>query len=176
METKNSGMKINEFGQVIISDENIKRLIFEGKSINRITTEDTEDIELFKKHQKELLSELIEFEDQPNIPVDEFHNIHSEQWTFPKEYQEIDIKEWLLEKCKTKEEIDRVTQELILYEERNLLMVLRLFIFIVDYMRKNNFIWGVGRGSSVSSYVLFLIGIHRVNSIQYNLDINDYLK
>ena len=32
-------------------------------------------------------------------------------------------------------------------------------------MRENNIVWGVGRGSPVASYVLFLIGVHRINSI-----------
>ena len=43
-------------------------------------------------------------------------------------------------------------------------------------MRKNNIVWGVGRGSSVSSYVLFLMGVHKVDSMKYNLDIKDFLK
>jgi DNA polymerase III alpha subunit len=43
-------------------------------------------------------------------------------------------------------------------------------------MRKNKIVWGVGRGSSVASYVLFLIGIHKVNSLKYNLDIKEFLK
>ena len=64
----------------------------------------------------------------------------------------------------------------ILYKERDLIMLLRLFIFLVDYMRKNKFIWGVGRGSAVSSFCLYLIGIHRVDPIKYNLDIKDFLK
>ena len=44
------------------------------------------------------------------------------------------------------------------------------------YVRKNKFIWGVGRGSSVSSYILYLIGVHRVNSLKFGFDIKDYLK
>jgi len=34
----------------------------------------------------------------------------------------------------------------------------------------------VGRGSSVSSYILYLIGIHRVDSLRYGFSISDYLK
>jgi DNA polymerase III alpha subunit len=82
----------------------------------------------------------------------------------------------LLDKCKTQQEIDRVNDEYTLYEERDLIMLLRLFIFLVDYMRKNKFVWGVGRGSSVSSYILYLIGVHRVDSLKYGFDIRDYLK
>jgi DNA polymerase III alpha subunit len=37
-------------------------------------------------------------------------------------------------------------------------------------------VWGVGRGSSVASYVLFLIGVHRIDSMKYNLDYKEFLR
>jgi len=43
-------------------------------------------------------------------------------------------------------------------------------------MQENKVIWGVGRGSSVASYVLYLIGVHRVNSMYYNLDVGEFLR
>ena len=43
-------------------------------------------------------------------------------------------------------------------------------------MRDNGVIWGVGRGSSVASYVLYLIGIHKVDSMYYDLPINEFLR
>jgi DNA polymerase III alpha subunit len=43
-------------------------------------------------------------------------------------------------------------------------------------MRANNIVWGVGRGSSVASYVLFLIGIHKVDSLYYDLPIEEFLR
>jgi len=43
-------------------------------------------------------------------------------------------------------------------------------------MRENGIVWGVGRGASVASYVLYLIGVHRINSIQYGLDWREFLR
>ena len=71
---------------------------------------------------------------------------------------------------------ERCGEELLLYQERDLFNLLRYMKYLVDTMRKNNIVWGVGRGSSVASYVLYLIGIHRIDSIKYNLDINEFLK
>jgi len=48
--------------------------------------------------------------------------------------------------------------------------------YLVDTLRSQNIVWGVGRGSSVASYCLYLIGVHKVNSMQYNLDIHEFLK
>jgi DNA polymerase III alpha subunit len=43
-------------------------------------------------------------------------------------------------------------------------------------MRKENIVWGVGRGSSVASYVLYLIGVHKIDSLYYNLDVEEFLR
>jgi DNA polymerase III alpha subunit len=43
-------------------------------------------------------------------------------------------------------------------------------------MREHGVVWGVGRGSSVASYVLFLIGIHKIDSLYYDLPIDEFLK
>jgi DNA polymerase III alpha subunit len=48
--------------------------------------------------------------------------------------------------------------------------------YLVDTLRENKVLWGVGRGSSVASYVLYLIGVHKIDSLKYNLDIAEFLK
>jgi DNA polymerase III alpha subunit len=178
VETQESGVKVNKYGQAILSSDNLRELLLQGKNISHLNVISDEEIKLFEKYQAELLQETITFLDSPDesLTFDEFHQRCAEEWIFPEIYQQIDVKKWLLDKCKTQQEIDRVNEEYILYEQRDLIMLLRLFIFLVDYMRKNNFIWGVGRGSSVSSYILYLIGVHRVDSIKYGFDIKDYLK
>ena len=66
--------------------------------------------------------------------------------------------------------------ELAMYKERGLYPILQLLIYIIDTMRKHNLVWGVGRGSSVSSYVLYILGVHKVDSYKYNLDMKEFLK
>jgi hypothetical protein len=177
METQES-VKVNMYGQAILSSNNLRDLLLQGKNIGHLNVIFDEEIELFQKYQSALLPETITFLDAPeeNLTFDEFHQKCASEWVFPIVYQQIDVRSWLHDKCKTKEEVDRVIEEYTLYEERDLIMLLRLFIFLVDYMRKNKFVWGVGRGSSVSSYILYLIGVHRVDSLKYGLEIRDYLK
>jgi DNA polymerase III alpha subunit len=55
-------------------------------------------------------------------------------------------------------------------------VLLQYLKYLVDTMRSNNILWGVGRGSSVASFVLFLIGIHRINSLYWDLSIDEFLK
>jgi DNA polymerase III alpha subunit len=78
--------------------------------------------------------------------------------------------------CSTQAEIERVNKEYELFKERELDDVLRFFIYLVDYLRENSIVWGVGRGSSVASYILFLIGVHKIDSMRYSLDIKEFLK
>lgn len=97
-------------------------------------------------------------------------------WYMPQEYKDIDIAKWLLDQCKEDYELQRVGEELLLYQERNLFDLLRFLKYMVDTFRKENVVWGVGRGSSVASYVLYLLNVHRINSIYYDLDIKEFLR
>ena len=106
----------------------------------------------------------------------EFDTNNQSKWAMPKEYIELDIAKWVLDQCKTSEELQRAGNELIKYQDREMFMLLRYLKYLVDTMRKHKVVWGVGRGSSVSSYVLFLLGIHKINSLYYQLSIDEFLK
>jgi len=87
------------------------------------------------------------------------------------------VRDFILSKHKLNmEQIARLDMELVEYEKRNLLDLIRFLIYFIDVVKQNNVIYGVGRGSSVSSYVLYLIGIHRIDSFKYNLDIKEFLR
>ena len=101
--------------------------------------------------------------------------IDKDHWYMPTEYANMDIEGFLVDQC-PKENYDRLIQELELYRENKMIPVLRMMKYIVDTLRKNNVIWGVGRGSSVASYVLFLLGVHKIDSVKYNLPIEEFFK
>jgi DNA polymerase III alpha subunit len=111
-----------------------------------------------------------------DLSIEEFHTKNQSTWCMPEEYKSLDIAAWVLDRCKTDEERQRVGQELILYQARGLLDLLKYMKYLVDTLKKNNIVHGVGRGSSVASYVLYLIGVHKINSLYYDLDISEFLK
>ena len=94
----------------------------------------------------------------------------------PKEYYELDMKKFLLDKCTNQEETDRVEKEYELFERKDFVKVLQFLVYFVNTLRKHNLVWGVGRGSSVASFCLFLIGIHKINPIQYGIDYKEFLR
>lgn len=108
--------------------------------------------------------------------VEEYDTYHQAYWLMPQEYKDLDIARWVLERCSTDAELQRVGEELLLYQEYEMFDMLRYMVYLVDTMRQHDIVWGVGRGSSVASYVLYLIGVHRINSMMYDLDIREFLK
>ena len=110
------------------------------------------------------------------ISVEQFHYNNQQHWLMPDDFKSVDIAAHVLSLCKTDAELQRVGEELLLFQERNLFDLLRYLHYLVNVMRDNNIIWGVGRGSSVASYVLYLLGIHRINSMFYDLDPREFLR
>lgn len=105
-----------------------------------------------------------------------FDQNNQSNWYFPEQYKNLDIEKHIKDLTETEQQLARVEQELELYKKFNLYTVLRYLVYLIDTMRNNNIVWGVGRGSSVSSYVLFLMGVHKVDSIKYGLDIHEFLR
>lgn len=113
----------------------------------------------------------------------------STDWIIPDKYKEIDVNKYmftkLLQELETSddfiqddidERIERVDHELKLYEEYNLLDILRVVIYIVEQFEENKIVWGTGRGSSCCSYCLYLIGLHDVDSIKYGLELSEFFR
>jgi DNA polymerase III alpha subunit len=98
------------------------------------------------------------------------------QWNIPQSIAELDLDVYFAEKVSTLEEATRVAEELALYRERKMEPMLRFMIHLVNVMTEHKIVWGVGRGSSVSSFLLYLAGLHSVNSVKYNLDIKEFIR
>ena len=111
-----------------------------------------------------------------DITIEQFDQLNQSNWHMPIEYKELDIAQHILGLCTTEPELQRVGQELLLYQERNLFPLLQYLKYFVDTMRKNRVVWGLGRGSSTASYVLYLLGVHKINSLYYDLPIEEFLK
>ena len=127
---------------------------------------------------EDLLDQVFDFRQykELTVTVREFDKQNQTSWHMPQDYKDMDIAKWIIKQCKTQSELQRVGEELLLFQERGLFDLLKYLKYLVDTMRDNGVIWGVGRGSSVASYVLYLIGIHKVDSMYYDLPINEFLR
>ena len=127
------------------------------------------------------INELVQyeaFEQHTNneLSVVEFDNIAQHKWFMPKHYKQLDIAKYILDQCDTTEELQRCGEELLMYQERDMFDLLRYMVYLVNTMTKHKIIWGVGRGSSVASFVLYKLKVHRINSMDYKLRIDEFLR
>ena len=170
-------IKTNDYGDCIYSEEDAIELIYTNPNID-ITKIFFEDTEQYSKSLKELGINLPKINSIPehNESISDFDKKNISNWHMPQEYYDLDVKTFLLEKCTTQEEKDRVEVEYELFERKEFIKVLQFLIYFVNTLRKHNMVWGVGRGSSVASFCLFLIGVHKINPMLYNLDIKEFLR
>lgn len=170
-------MKQNKFGELVFADKDVFDLLMQGRdplSLSGMIVDQSLDLSQWP----DIIDLVPDFQQQRfhNCSVPEFHRQQQQNWHMPTEYKTLDIAAHVLSLCNTQEELQRCGQELLLYQERNLFDLLRYLKYLVDVMKENQIIWGVGRGSSVASYVLYKLGVHRINSMYYNLDIAEFLR
>jgi hypothetical protein len=173
-------MKQNNFGELVFSESDVCDLLMQGhnlESLQNVVVEDTVNLEqlaMLIERPDSLLTWSFPYNATTSVP--EFHLSQQMSWHMPTEYKQLDIAVHVLGLCDTEAELQRCGQELLLYQERNLFDLLRYLKYLVDVMQQNNVIWGVGRGSSVASYVLYKLGVHRIDSLYYNLDVGEFLR
>ena len=170
-------MNYDKFGRAICSEQELANELYRDPEFNigLVHSNETKYAESLKKY---FISEWplpVQYTEK-NCTVEEFDNECQKNWYMPNEYKNLDIAKWLLDQCNTQEKLQRVGQELLLYQERELIDLLKFLKYLVDTMRENKIVWGLGRGSSVSSYVLYLIGVHKIDSMYYDLDITEFLR
>jgi DNA polymerase III alpha subunit len=168
-------MRLDKYGQSIFDQQDIFNLIYENdlEKITDLIVENTADIKQFNNllNNSLTISENLNY----NQTREDFDVENQKNWFMPSDYRNMDIEEFLVNQC-PKENYQRLVDELVEFRARNMLDLLRWLKYFVDTCREKNIVWGVGRGSSVSSYVLYLIGVHKIDSIKYNLDYKEFLR
>ncbi len=168
-------MRQDEYGQYILTESELCDLYMKDPVRSLGSCFVNKAIDFHIDLELEQVPRLLTYR-HPATSVTEFDSINQKNWYMPEQYKNMDIAAWILDKCQTDQERQRVGQELLLFLERDLFDMLKYLKYLVDTMRVNNIVWGVGRGSSVSSYVLFLLGVHKINSLYFGLEIGEFLK
>jgi DNA polymerase III alpha subunit len=170
----------NKFSELVFSENDICDLLMQGRTIDSLTNvvvDDTvalEDLVMQIERPESLLTWTFPYNQGTSVP--EFHLKNQSSWHMPEKYKSLDIAEYVLGLCNTEAELQRCGQELLLYQERNLFDLLKYLKYLVDVMQDNQVIWGVGRGSSVASYILYKLGVHRIDSMYYDLNPEEFLR
>jgi len=168
-------MKTDRVGNPIYQESDLVDLIYHGHidKIKDVLVENSSAIASFSAASE--LTLLIEDPIFDTIDIAHFDAVCQEDWFVPEEYKTFDIESYLVQIC-PKENYQRLVEELQEFRARNMLPLLRVLKYVVDTLRDKQVLWGVGRGSSVASYVLYLIGVHKIDSIKYSLDWREFLR
>ena len=172
-------MKTDSLGIPRFSNQDLIDMIYSGHAdkCHIVLCDPSDDVDKFNSAMKEQGMDPL----QKYVPLDvdqkTFDGVCQSEWFMPDEYKELDVVAHLYSLCPGDDKpFHRVNEELAEFQRREMFDLLRYMIYLVDFMRENKIVWGVGRGSSVASYVLYLIGVHRINSIQYGLDWREFLR
>ena len=163
---------------MIFNESDVCDLLMQGRnpaSLNHMLVDSSVNIEQMVDFV-DRMPEFIQYVGDPNVRMSVFDQRAQARWHMPEEYKQLDIAEYILGLCTTEAELQRVGHELLLYQERDLFNLLRYLKYLVDLMTENRVMWGVGRGSSVASYVLYKLGVHRIDSMFYNLEPAEFLR
>jgi DNA polymerase III alpha subunit len=174
-------MKTDDLGIPRFSNKDLIDMIYSGNAdkCHVVLCDPSDDVDKFNTAMSEQGLPTL----QKYIPLDvdqkTFDGVCQGEWFMPNEYKDINVYEYVLGKAETpcpQHVQDRIWQELDAFRDRGMKDLLRYMIYLVDFMRENDIVWGVGRGSSVASYVLYLIGVHKIDSIQFDLDWREFLR
>lgn len=164
---------IDPYGNVLYFSDSLLELLYMGiNSKNILFSEKDKDVLLYNKYSVDEKYELPKYIES-NLK-------RKEKWFYPDEYEQINLLDYfnniLNQKGWSEERQKRIIEEIKLYEKKDLIKFLRFCIYLSDVIKNNDIITGTGRGSSCASFLLFLLEIHLVDSVKYNIDINEFLK
>jgi DNA polymerase III alpha subunit len=169
-------MNLDNYGRQVITENNAVNILYQNPDAN-IKHLQLDDVAKFNNACKLMHLDLeLTASSELNCTPQQYHTNNQNNWHMPIQYAQFDIAEWCLKQCTTEAQLQRVGKELLLYQERDMMSLLCFLRYFVETMRGNNIVWGVGRGSSVASYVLYLIGVHKIDSMYYDLDVEEFLR
>jgi hypothetical protein len=171
-------IKTDDLGIPRFTHRDLIDMIYSGNidKCHVVLCDPSDDIDQFNAAMEEQGLPLL----QKYIPIDvdqkTFDGICQSEWFMPDEYKNMDILNYLVEQCNDADAYVRMVDEWEEFYKRDMIDLLRYMKYLVDFMRENNIFWGVGRGSSVASYILFLIGVHKIDSLKHGLDWREFLR
>lgn len=169
-------MRLDKYSNPIFTESDLFDALYKGHRFDVSATLLVERTNAVKELENQIGFKFLDPYDT-HFEIADYDSACQSNWNMPDEYKTLDIESWIWEQTPPWDpQHTRVQQELEAYKARNMLDLLRWLKYFVDTCSKNNVVWGLGRGSSVASYVLFLIGVHSIDSIKYNLDWQEFLR
>jgi DNA polymerase III alpha subunit len=160
-------IRIDSQGQTFVSDQGVIELAYQDALHTAFEWQNAHS-----RQQFEQVCDFLDFTPFRTSSMD----VHDRSWFTPSEYANIDLDSYILSRCHNPAQQARACEELKLVHELKVEPLFRHLIYLVDQWRSQDAVWGVGRGSSVSCFLLYVIGINKINPLDYELDYREFFK
>lgn len=169
-------MRLDKYSNPIFNETDLFEALYKGYQFSVEDTMLVERTDAVKQLEQQIGFKFLD-PYETHFEISDYDAACQSNWHMPDEYKTLDIKQWVREQSPPWDpQSTRVEEELAEFESRNMLDLLRWLKYFVDTSTNSGVLWGVGRGSSVASYVLYLIGVHSIDPIKYNLDWREFLR
>lgn len=177
LNTQLENRKLRFDGVSIVSPEQVAEMLLLGAKPHQLrVTHLDEDIEAFNDNVP----------DDP-ISVDVGEPVKLDfSWKLPEPYLSMDLRATIVARAVDRllqlnypDDVqlaasERIQAEFEEIERRGMVEFMKTIIYVLDVFREKGVIWGVGRGSSCASYILFILGLHSVDCIKYNVLMGEF--
>lgn len=159
---------ILDSGKVLVTEEKMASLIVEGKPV-------PEHYKVLPSHDAEVYKML--YRTDLSLSDEDFEPLHVK---ITQTESDIDqLYSLLLQSDRFNEteiEIDRIEHEMDFFISNNLVPFILKLNGLIERFKNDNVVWGVGRGSSCASYTLYLLEIHDIDSLRFDINFREFSK
>ena len=160
-----------------VEPDQLARLLLLGVPPSKLrVTEETEDVAKFNAQVGE--NDQIKLITNESVALDF-------SWQLPEKYQQLDLEQYFADRYLEVEylypaideqlvALDRISVELTEISARGMEQFMRTIIYILDELKSHDVVWGVGRGSSCASYLLFIAGLHVVDCVKMDVSMDEF--
>lgn len=160
---------VDDAGTCWLTEQGIIELAYQNKLQDSL-------FEWQDDHAKQEYERMCAQEDNWPFLIADMSQSQHRNWFTPDTYVNLDLDEFVLMRCATPRERERASYELKLVHHLEVSHIFKHLIYLVDTWRSKNLVWGIGRGSSVSCFLLYVIGLNRINPLDYDLDPEEFFK
>lgn len=169
-------LDVDDWGRVVASYDQAIEVLMSGTDLGTMNIQASPQLDQYNEMCRlfDKTDEII----RPVKPLDlspkDYHEKRAAQWITHVESTLL----WdnLLAKCQTDVERERFVTELEEFAKRGMLDILVQLDAMIERIDEAKVVRGVGRGSSVASFILYLMGVHFINPLEYDLDLSEFLK
>lgn len=105
-------------------------------------------------------------------------------YSLPKRYAELDFTRYIEDEIIPRvpadelyaDRMSRLVAEITFIEKHDMVNLIRTLVYVRDTLNEKRVVWGIGRGSSCASYLLYLMEIHYVDPVAYDIPMDEFFR